>query len=108
MSTVKRTFSKALETIKEWGGNDDISDLKIASLRNKNVKSNIYLGIIIKHFTMLICYTWYLFQWITKSKIHHYFTKHGFPTPGIEPGPAGWEPAILTTRPYGILRRCYV
>ena len=22
-----------------------------------------------------------------------------FPAPGIEPGPAGWEPAILTTRP---------
>ena len=21
------------------------------------------------------------------------------PAPGIEPGPAGWEPAILTTRP---------
>ena len=35
------------------GGNDDISDLQIASLRNKNVKSNIYLGIIIKHFTIL-------------------------------------------------------
>ena len=24
----------------------------------------------------------------------------GFPTPGIEPGPPGWEPGILTTRPY--------
>ena len=23
----------------------------------------------------------------------------GFPTPGIEPGPPGWEPGILTTRP---------
>ena len=22
------------------------------------------------------------------------------PVPGIEPEPAGWEPAILTTRPY--------
>ena len=22
-----------------------------------------------------------------------------FPTPGIEPGPAGWEPAILAPRP---------
>ena len=27
-----------------------------------------------------------------------------FPAPGIEPGPAGWEPAILTTRPCRILR----
>ena len=26
-------------------------------------------------------------------------TKIKFPAPGIEPGPAGWEPAILTTRP---------
>ena len=26
----------------------------------------------------------------------------GFPTPGIEPGPPGWEPGILTTRPYRI------
>ncbi len=25
--------------------------------------------------------------------------KHFVPAPGIEPGPAGWEPAILTTRP---------
>merc|ERR1712218_484839 len=24
----------------------------------------------------------------------------GFPTPGIEPGPPGGEPGILTTRPY--------
>ena len=23
----------------------------------------------------------------------------GFPTPGIEPGPPGWEPGMLTTRP---------
>ena len=23
------------------------------------------------------------------------------PTPGIEPGPPGWKPGILTTRPYG-------
>ena len=27
------------------------------------------------------------------------FTKRCVPTPGIEPGPAGWEPAILTPRP---------
>ncbi len=26
--------------------------------------------------------------------------KDFFPPPGIEPGPAGWEPAILTTRPW--------
>ena len=26
-------------------------------------------------------------------------TKSSLPAPGIEPGPAGWEPAILTTRP---------
>ena len=25
-----------------------------------------------------------------------------FPIPGIEPGPPGWEPGILTTRPYRI------
>ena len=25
-----------------------------------------------------------------------------FPTPGVEPGPAGWKPAILTVRPRGI------
>ena len=25
--------------------------------------------------------------------------KKRIPLPGIEPGPAGWEPAILTTRP---------
>ena len=25
--------------------------------------------------------------------------KKGVPTPGVEPGPAGWEPAILTARP---------
>ena len=24
------------------------------------------------------------------------------PTPGVEPGPAGWEPAILAVRPRGI------
>ena len=29
--------------------------------------------------------------------------KKKFPVPGIEPEPAGWEPAILTTRPYRIL-----
>ncbi len=26
-----------------------------------------------------------------------------FPTPGVEPGPAGWKPAILTVRPRGII-----
>ena len=26
-----------------------------------------------------------------------------FPTPGVEPGPAGWKPAILAVRPRGIL-----
>ena len=25
--------------------------------------------------------------------------KKNFPLPGIEPGPPGWEPGILTTRP---------
>ena len=25
-----------------------------------------------------------------------------FPIPGIEPGPSGWKPDILATRPYGI------
>ena len=25
------------------------------------------------------------------------------PIPGIEPGPPGWEPGILTTRPYRIV-----
>ena len=25
-----------------------------------------------------------------------------FPIPGIEPGPPGWEPGILTTRQYGM------
>ena len=24
------------------------------------------------------------------------------PTPGVEPGPAGWKPAILAVRPRGI------
>ena len=28
-----------------------------------------------------------------------YLRFEGFPTPGIEPGPPGWEPGILTTRP---------
>ena len=26
-----------------------------------------------------------------------------FPTPGVEPGPAGWKPAILAVRPRGIV-----
>ncbi len=26
-----------------------------------------------------------------------------FPIPGIEPGPPGWEPGILTTRQYGMV-----
>ena len=29
-------------------------------------------------------------------------SKKCFPIPGIEPGPRGWKPRILTTRPYGI------
>ena len=33
-----------------------------------------------------------------------FFEKIRFPAPGIEPGPAGWEPAILTTRP---CRNCW-
>ena len=28
--------------------------------------------------------------------------KLDIPTPGVEPGPAGWEPAILTVRPRGM------
>jgi hypothetical protein len=30
-----------------------------------------------------------------------------FPIPGIEPGPPGWEPGILTTRPYRIAGERY-
>ena len=44
-----------------------------------------------------------LYQQPTKGesdKCHLQNTKKGFPTPGIEPGPPGWEPGILTTRPY--------
>jgi hypothetical protein len=26
-----------------------------------------------------------------------------FPIPGVEPGPAGWKPAILAVRPYGMI-----
>ncbi len=25
------------------------------------------------------------------------------PIPGVEPGPAGWKPAILAVRPYGMI-----
>ena len=40
-------------------------------------------------------------QWEgSKSWRHHLPQK--VPTPGIEPGPPGWKPGILTTRPYGI------
>ena len=85
------------------GKNDDISDLQIASLRNKIVKSNIYLGIIIKYFTILYKYM-ISFPMNYKKLNSSLFCKNRFPTPGIEPGPAGWEPAILTTRPYGIVR----
>ena len=31
------------------------------------------------------------------SKMKKYF----FPIPGVEPGPPGWKPGILTARPYG-------
>ena len=29
--------------------------------------------------------------------------KKDSPIPGIEPGPSGWKPDILATRPYGML-----
>ena len=35
----------------------------------------------------------------TKSSILE--KNNSVPTPGIEPGPPGWKPGILTTRPYG-------
>ena len=39
-------------------------------------------------------------SWFSPSKFTQKKWKKGcFPAPGIEPGPAGWEPAILTTRP---------
>ena len=44
-----------------------------------------------------------LYQRPTKGesyKCHIQNTKKGFPTPGIEPGPPGWEPGILNTRPF--------
>ena len=31
-----------------------------------------------------------------------------FPVPGIEPGPPGWKPGILTTRPHRIYNISYV
>ena len=35
-----------------------------------------------------------------------------FPAPGIEPGPPGWKPEILTTRPCGrrpqVVLKCYI
>lgn len=40
-----------------------------------------------------------LCRWIIKNKIG----KRVAPTPGIEPGPSGWKPEILTTRPHGML-----
>ena len=35
-------------------------------------------------------------KWIEHD---NFYSWNWFPLPGIEPGPAGWEPAILTTRP---------
>ena len=35
------------------------------------------------------------------NKIRKNF-KNKFPVPGIEPGPPGWKPDILATRPYRI------
>ena len=34
--------------------------------------------------------------------IYHKETQNDIPTPGVEPGPAGWKPAILAVRPRGI------
>ena len=31
--------------------------------------------------------------------------KSNFPTPGVEPGPIGWKPAILAVRPRGIWKQ---
>ena len=36
------------------------------------------------------------------------FLMQKFPMPGIEPGPAGWKPAILATRPHGKVRNNWV
>ena len=36
------------------------------------------------------------------------FSKIVFPTPGVEPGPAGWKPAILAVRPRGISILCSI
>jgi hypothetical protein len=38
------------------------------------------------------------------SNINLAQSKH-IPTPGVEPGPVGWKPAILTVRPRGIGKR---
>jgi hypothetical protein len=35
----------------------------------------------------------------TKNNLLTFIPQKCVPTPGIEPGPAGWEPAILTPRP---------
>ena len=32
-----------------------------------------------------------------------YWDQKSAPLPGIEPGPPGWEPEILATRPQGIM-----
>ena len=40
---------------------------------------------------------------IVMLRIHLYFYKSKIvvPIPGVEPGPPGWKPGILTARPYG-------
>ena len=37
-----------------------------------------------------------------KSTCKVYTLKKYVPIPGVEPGPPGWKPGILTARPYGI------
>ena len=40
------------------------------------------------------------YLYLTLELFYIYCSKTKSPTPGIEPGPYGWEPYILTTGPY--------
>ena len=39
---------------------------------------------------------------LMSQKLNKYFLLKIVPTPGVEPGPSGWKPDILTVRPRGM------
>ena len=92
----RQSFNLHQDEVAEWLRRWTANPMCSARVGSNPILVDIFINLLteMQKEQIQTCSTlWQIGRWEYKS-----FQK-GFPLPGIEPGPPGWEPGILTTRP---------